>query len=289
MVPAQLAEIQNSMMRYLLSPGPLEARFDEGGSPLGLELARQVAPSPGLKAAQRLAIYRKGYLLRLLETLREDFPNLRRAMGDPLFDFFATSYVRRNPSRNPSLTSFGANFPKFLQQTQGQGRDEQDGRVSLRFAVALAEFERVRAEVLRVDGNMDAAYGTRTDAWSALCPGPAPRNCQIVPNPTLRLLQVPPRVLHYLNLIPADDAQIEKGIERGVALSRSQFRLTTTLLSAGQWALLQLIQREPGLPWREALARCKPQIEPAWLWAAEARGLCARRLTAIGFQVGNSS
>lgn len=44
-------------------------------------------------APARLDIYARGYVLRLLECLRAEFPILLALVGDQVFEMFASSYV----------------------------------------------------------------------------------------------------------------------------------------------------------------------------------------------------
>ena len=47
-----------------------------------------VTPSTSLSGAERLAIYSRSYHARLLECLRAQFPAVRHALGDELFEYF---------------------------------------------------------------------------------------------------------------------------------------------------------------------------------------------------------
>jgi hypothetical protein len=77
-----------------------------------------VTRSRALTALERLAIYGYAYYARLLECLREEFPVLKHALGDEIFDAFAVEYLERYPSRSYTLFQLGVNFPRFLAETR---------------------------------------------------------------------------------------------------------------------------------------------------------------------------
>lgn len=62
----------------------------------------------------RLAIYHNAYRLRLLESLRADFPKLFLLLGDDYFNTLGLAYLEQHPSTHFSVDRFGAKFPGFL-------------------------------------------------------------------------------------------------------------------------------------------------------------------------------
>ncbi|MCU0658541.1 MAG: DNA-binding domain-containing protein [Polyangiaceae bacterium] len=64
-------------------------------------------------ASERLAIYERMYLARLVTSMEDDFPALRRVAGD-LFPRLAVTHVRRRPSRHASLARLGDSFDETL-------------------------------------------------------------------------------------------------------------------------------------------------------------------------------
>lgn len=65
-------------------------------------------------AAQRLDVYYQAYRLRLLEALGNDYPELKRFVGDTEFERLARAYVERTPSKHRSVRWFGRTFARFL-------------------------------------------------------------------------------------------------------------------------------------------------------------------------------
>jgi Putative DNA-binding domain len=79
-----------------------------------------VKDTPYLSAQDRLGIYARGYLARLISHLRSDFPMLATHTGDDLFDLFATAYVQARPPSSWSLSHLGDGFADFLDDTRPQ-------------------------------------------------------------------------------------------------------------------------------------------------------------------------
>jgi len=99
--------------------------------------------SPRLAAAQGLAIYQRGYFLRIANCMREQFPALCHALGEPLFDDFVADYISDRPPESHTLYDLGRRFPAWL----GDNRPDRDlppGRREpwIDFMVDLARFER---------------------------------------------------------------------------------------------------------------------------------------------------
>lgn len=106
-VPARLAELQTWMLEMVAAREAAQA----------LPIDR-VLPSSNQSAAERLAIYRHGYLARLLACLRESFPVLAAALGKEAFDSFADEYVQRFPPNSYTLNDLADNFADHLAATR---------------------------------------------------------------------------------------------------------------------------------------------------------------------------
>jgi hypothetical protein len=113
----------------------------------GIDLNAAVVGSNRLPAGERVAIYARGYVLRLLDCLRQDFPLLRRTVGDQVFDLFALAYIRAQPSRSYTLYDLGAGFAGFLDAARPADGDPRD-----RLPADLARLERAQMESQRGRG-----------------------------------------------------------------------------------------------------------------------------------------
>src|SRR5260370_120642 len=80
-----------------------------------------VTRSRALSALERLTIYGYAYYARLLECLREEYPVLKHALGEEVFDAFAVGYLQQYPSRSYTLFQLGAHFPRYLAETRPDG------------------------------------------------------------------------------------------------------------------------------------------------------------------------
>ncbi|MCS0660738.1 HvfC/BufC N-terminal domain-containing protein [Massilia terrae] len=146
---ASLSELQSWFLATMMTPG---------GAERGLALARErhgLGELDVLRAAggarSRVHVYAQGYVLRLLECMRADYPVLCRTMGGELFDFFAKAYVWRHPSRSTTLYDLGAGFAEFLERSQPPDMAPAAALQS-RFALDLARLERARSEAGRAPG-----------------------------------------------------------------------------------------------------------------------------------------
>jgi len=77
-------------------------------------VASVVLPSRTLSPVERVAIYQRGIFARLHDCLAEDFPTIRRLLGDDAFHRLARAYLTRFPSRHYSLNVLGRDLPRFL-------------------------------------------------------------------------------------------------------------------------------------------------------------------------------
>ncbi len=136
-----LAQLQQRFHRLITQPRPIAdaaralAHVDAGAHPV----SRWVSETGKVDADERLAIYARSHFARMRDSLREDFPGVRRVLGDERFDALAADYIVACPSTAPSLHEFGATMPGFLREhAAGEARRDLPD---------LARLERVRGEV----------------------------------------------------------------------------------------------------------------------------------------------
>ena len=100
-------------------------------------------PSPRLTGADGLAIYQRGYFLRIASCMREQFPALCHALGEALFDDFVADYIRERPPESHTLYDLGRRFPALLErEPAGPGAAGGERETWIDFMVDLARFER---------------------------------------------------------------------------------------------------------------------------------------------------
>ncbi|MGB0697433.1 MAG: putative DNA-binding domain-containing protein [Rhodospirillaceae bacterium] len=70
----------------------------------------------GLTPAARLSIHRNNTRITLIEALGENFPAVRRLVGEEFFSACAGLYLKAAPPPSPMLFELGAEFADFLDQ-----------------------------------------------------------------------------------------------------------------------------------------------------------------------------
>jgi hypothetical protein len=101
-VNVPLRELQQDMQRHLL------------GEASGVTTA--IVDAPPLPAADRLAIYRNAYQVRLIEALDDTYPNLHAVLGDEVFMALGEEFVAAQPSVHRSIRWYGAELAQYLRQ-----------------------------------------------------------------------------------------------------------------------------------------------------------------------------
>ncbi|MDR3476879.1 MAG: DNA-binding domain-containing protein [Gammaproteobacteria bacterium] len=97
-----LQQIQNAIQHYLL----------HNDASMHGELLAIKQPI----AEQRLAIYRDGYYLRLLEVLQQDYEVLSALLGAEQFDLLGRSFIDAHPSHFRSVRWFGNALANFMRE-----------------------------------------------------------------------------------------------------------------------------------------------------------------------------
>jgi Putative DNA-binding domain len=122
-------------------------------------------------------IYRKAYLLRLLEAVRGRNRILAAHLGDAAFDALARSYIDTVPSRHTSLRRFCRDLPAFLERSAPYSNRPVITDLA-KIAEALAEaFEAPDHAALAASDLAIALTGT-------------PTNLVILPHPSVRRLNL---------------------------------------------------------------------------------------------------
>lgn len=95
-----------------------------------------------LSAQERLAIYQRSYYQRITACMRDQFPALCHALGEPLFNRFVAEYIAVCPPESYTLYDLGRRFAGFLDDTRPD-KDQEEREVWFDFMVDLAHFERM--------------------------------------------------------------------------------------------------------------------------------------------------
>lgn len=169
----RLPELQERLRALIADPETL------GGPLAALEAKVADLPIRGdarLSPAERVRIYAAMYAARLRDALADDFPALRRAIGDEAFAALAQRYVALHRSDCPSLRDLGRHLPGFLRRDAAAAKPWEAELAQLEWAMVGAFDAPDQPVLLQTD------LGTLApDAWPALA---------IVPVASLQLLAV---------------------------------------------------------------------------------------------------
>jgi hypothetical protein len=77
-------------------------------------VAAAIVDAPPLPAADRLAIYRNAYQVRLIDALHETYPVLHGLLGDEAWVEMGQAYVAAHPSVFRSIRWYGGELPAYL-------------------------------------------------------------------------------------------------------------------------------------------------------------------------------
>ncbi|MCW1886988.1 DNA-binding domain-containing protein [Luteolibacter flavescens] len=120
---------------------------DEGHSPDFLATAdRLMKPTASLSSAERLELYHRQYWFRVLDSVAEDFPVLRRMAGEEKFWELLEAYLQACPSGSYTLRHLGRSMSKFVAGWDGLDEDRQ------RWFSAIAGIEYACMEIYEAAG-----------------------------------------------------------------------------------------------------------------------------------------
>jgi len=282
--PRPLAHLQGLLLLAVTTPGGLSA---------GLRRAREreaeavpIRVPKGVDPRERLSIYARGYLDRLLACLRADYPAVRALLGDALFERFAAGYVQAHPPRHYSLFRLGAGFAEHLEATRPP--DEvvpEQQRALLDLPIDLARVERARLEALRAPGLEHEAKSLASSYELLLGTG-----FVVALAPCLRRVESRHDVRAFLSAVDrGEPPELPQAQRMSLAISRRDFRPTMTPLSSWQQVALECCATPRPLPeLAMTLAARLGQTEGTvladlslWLPVAQEQGLVTLTATAL--------
>ena len=197
--------------------------------------------SYGISAQQRLAIYQNGYMLRLLECMRAEYPLLIRVFSEAWFDAIAQRYLAFHPSCSTNLNDLGKQFPAFLEQDRPDKHQNDSPDQVFELIVSIAKFERFKVETSRGKGSEDAD----TNPFDLIDQNAL--NIQnIVLAPNLRLLKTPFQLLEYLQEVKNDQEQKTEATlvqqTQYIVFCRENYQVHTFTIDEWQYELLLQLQ-----------------------------------------------
>ncbi|WP_426751081.1 putative DNA-binding domain-containing protein [Myxococcus sp. Y35] len=227
-----LRELQTWFLTVITAPG-----FPARGHTASSRCEAFVRGARGLGAPERVAIYAQGYLARLQECLRADFPALRALVGEALFERFVVGYLWSSPPRSYDLFELGAGLAGYLERTRPPDSSvPEERRALLDLPADLARVERARLEALRAPGLEGTVTSPDISPYGLLLG----TEVVVATAPCLRLVEARHDVRPFL-------AAVERGIQPEapppartvLAVSRMDFRPTMAPLHDWQRVTLE--------------------------------------------------
>jgi hypothetical protein len=233
-----LAGAQQRMHAALIDPqadpGAARALFETGGR---------------LGAAAGLAVYQRGYFLRIAACMREQFPALCHALGRALFDDFVADYIRDCPPERHTLYDLGRRFPGWLEANRPDRRARE---AWVDFMIDLARFEYAAFTMFDAEGNEGRPFATPDTADSALRLQPA-----------LALGTYGFAVAGYYHAVRRGEAPPQPAPAPGhIALVRTGYVTRTVPLSAPCHAFLAAMRSGSGVEGALAIVSARHGLDP---------------------------
>ncbi len=156
------------------------------------ELRDEVVPRPPLGSLERVEIYARMYLYRLVDAVAEDVPHTSRVLGHDTFVELVREYLREHPSRSPDIMQAGRHLGTWLRTREALRADLPD----------LAILERARSEVRTAP---DAPVAG-AEALQSLPPEGLPA-ARFLFSPALRVLRLQHDVRALWDALEADSGE----------------------------------------------------------------------------------
>ena len=226
---------------------------------------RLLAPSGRLSGTGGLAVYQRGYFLRIASCMREQFPALCHALGEALFDDFVADYLRERPPESHTLYDLGRRFPAWLEQARPDRELPPAARETwIDFMTDLARFERQLFAMFDAPGHEGKAFA------DAATPD---RRLRLQPGFDLGAFRYPVAA-YYHAVRRGEDAPLPPAQASFVALVRTDYVTRTIPLGEAQYRFLEALAAGGGVEDGIAAAARHLAIAPDEIrrsWRAEQR------------------
>lgn len=106
-------------------------------------LSLGILTQPPISIQERFDIYHNAYHQRILESLEEDFPLLKQALGEENFSKLCREYLTKYPSEYWTLAEVGKNLSQFISQSalNNENHASQSTFLNYKYLAELANFE----------------------------------------------------------------------------------------------------------------------------------------------------
>lgn len=233
---SELANVQRWLTSIIVKPGALNDKIRLADDHYKLKNDKVIRPSERLSAIQKIEIYSRGYLLRLLECMDAEYPALKNLLGEELFQTFAKGYLVHQPPTSPNLFNLGENFPAFLNASQPANNDSE--RAMFALPVDLALLERTISEVSRMEG----LEGRSEDKPEANLLHYFFDTLAVKTSPCLKLLQLNFPLTEFVRAVyKGEEPNIPERQTSYIAISRKNYRVFFYELEEWQWHFLSAL------------------------------------------------
>ncbi|WP_081824541.1 DNA-binding domain-containing protein [Pseudoalteromonas fuliginea] len=237
-----LKKTQEWMMTMLVVRGDLREKVMQASAHTDLSWELLTEGKERSTFFRRLNIYAAGYVMRLVECLKSEYPTLESFMGEIVFADFAKAYIVTLPSEKPSLYDLGAGFSLFLQSTRPEGNYSSEEEAFFSLPAEISRVERAQAEVSLAkgfEGEQDEL--AVLDFFSIL-----QQKLTVKTPPCLRLVELAYPIIPLMEKLQLHDGyDMPVAKLNFVALSRINYRLSTLALESWQFEFLKVCEQEP--------------------------------------------
>src|SRR5256884_515583 len=153
-----LANLQKAVARAVMQPLTRNEHMrvvGPGGERMRRYAARYIKPNDRLTSFERLEIYNRQYWFRVLGSMAEDFPGLRKILGERRFDDMCRAYLTECPSRSFTLRNLGSRLEAWLRHNPQWVRGKE--------VLALDMVRLEWADIEAFDGEAEPAHSRRSE------------------------------------------------------------------------------------------------------------------------------
>lgn len=219
-------------------------------------LAYLPAPPSSAELQYQMGIFQQANSAKIRATLSENYPRLKRILGEDLFIELTQHYIKEKPSQYRKYDEISMDLPSFLKQTFPWKQQVYLGD--------LAEFEWASFKA-KLSLSLLPPIENNTTRQNSKKSAPANHHARIHLHPSVQLLKTQWPV--HLNLSTTDYIQRGPHPHSYVLFKKKSSEISALLLSDLQWQLLQLIQR--GIPFHDLARNIQAlniSIEKTMIW-----------------------
>jgi hypothetical protein len=237
---SELATLQKWLTSIIVRPGMLDDKIRLADEHYQVKNDKVIRPSLKLSAKQKIEIYSKGYILRLLECMEAEYPALNKLLGQNLFHTFVKAYLVQLPPNSPDLYNLGEKFPTFLKASQPQTNNSDEDVLMYDLPVNLATFERYIAEVSRIEGLENRVEETTGNQMPYLF-----NTTAIYASPCLKLLNLQFPLADFVqNVYNGLEPEMPVKQDSLICICRKNYRINFHELETWQWHFLNGLQNK---------------------------------------------